>query len=78
MVTFDGKEDWVSFEIPFKRIASRAGWPEEECLQQLYQCLRGDAMKFVGGLTSAVQNDYTMMMIITETAIWRQSSARDI
>ena len=62
MVTFDGKEDWVNFEIPFKRIASRAGWPDGECLEQLYQCLRGDAMTFVSGLTSAIQNDYTMMM----------------
>ena len=54
--------DWVNFETPFKRIASRAGWSDGECLEQLYQCLRGDAMTFVSGLTSAIQNDYTMMM----------------
>ena len=62
MVTFDGKEDWVNFEIPFKRIVMTAGWSEDECLQQLYQCLRGEAMTFVSGLTSAVQNNYALMM----------------
>lgn len=62
MVTFDGKEEWVNFEIPFKRIVNRAGWSENECLEQLYQCVRGDAMKFVSGLNSNVQDNFELMM----------------
>ena len=59
MATYDGKVEWDSFFIPFERLAKRYQWSEEERLDKLFECLRGDAAKFLCTLPSHVRDDFT-------------------
>ncbi|VDI31122.1 Hypothetical predicted protein [Mytilus galloprovincialis] len=39
--TFDGKDDYEGFIIPFNRAARRNEWTEEKKLDKYFECLRG-------------------------------------
>ena len=45
--TFDGKDDYEGFIIPFNRAARRNEWIEEDKLDRYIECLRGQASKFM-------------------------------
>ena len=44
LLTYDGSSDWVSFIIPFERMATRYGWTEDDKMNWLFEALRGSAL----------------------------------
>jgi hypothetical protein len=48
--TFDGKDDWETFAMPFQRRAERSGWSNQEKVDHLHECLRGSAVRYVCSL----------------------------
>ena len=58
MATFDGKGDWDAFIIPFERAAHKFQWDNEEKLDRLYECIRGDAMRYLVSLPNTITENY--------------------
>ncbi|KAL2098215.1 hypothetical protein ACEWY4_007422 [Coilia grayii] len=61
MATYDGKEDWESFLLPFERLARKYGWNGAERVDRLHECLRGAAMRYVCSLPEHIREDYTLL-----------------
>ena len=48
--TYDGKEEFDVFIVPFERMARRYNWSEQETIDRIYECLKGRAMWFLCSL----------------------------
>ncbi|KAI7809323.1 hypothetical protein IRJ41_005269 [Triplophysa rosa] len=60
--TYDGKDDWDSFIIPFERRASCIyRWSTVERVDKLYECLRGAAVRYLCSLPEHVREDYFLL-----------------
>lgn len=47
LATFDGNDDWNSFQLPFERRARKYGWTAAERVDRLHECLRGASIRYV-------------------------------
>ncbi|CAG2253447.1 unnamed protein product [Mytilus edulis] len=56
--TFDGKDDYEGFIIPFNRAARRNEWTEEEKLDRYIECLRGQASKFMTAIPRQERDNF--------------------
>ncbi|XP_038154197.1 uncharacterized protein LOC119791901 [Cyprinodon tularosa] len=61
MATYDGKEDWEPFLLPFERLARKYSWTGAERVDKLHECLRGAAMRYVCSLPEHIREDYTLL-----------------
>ncbi len=55
--TYDGKDDWDSFIIPFERRAVIYRWSAVERVDKLHQCLRGAAVRYLCSLPEHIHED---------------------
>ncbi|MES9879517.1 MAG: retroviral-like aspartic protease family protein, partial [Sedimenticola sp.] len=58
---YDGREDIDLFLIPFERMAESYQWSDLDRIDRLFQCLRGDAMRYMCTLTKEVTNNYRLL-----------------
>jgi len=63
LATYDGREDWDSFILPFERIAHRRNWTAEGILDTLHECLRGPAAKYVSTLPETLRENYDALRL---------------
>ncbi|XP_049326794.1 uncharacterized protein LOC125786977 [Astyanax mexicanus] len=61
LASFEGKDDWASFFIPFERMAQRQNWTSTERVDRLHERLRGAAIRFVCSLPEHVREDYALL-----------------
>ncbi|RXN38748.1 Retrovirus-related Pol polyprotein from transposon 412 [Labeo rohita] len=59
--TYDGKDDWDSFIIPFERRAVIYRWSAVERVDKLHECLRGAAVKYLCSLPEHIREDYFLL-----------------
>lgn len=53
--TYDGKDDWDSFIIPFERRAVIYRWSAVERVDKLHECLRGAAVRYLCSLPEHIR-----------------------
>lgn len=63
MPTFDGKEDWDSFAVPFERLSRRHGWGPVQQLDRLHECLRGAAASFASLQPEHIRENYVRLCL---------------
>lgn len=61
MATYDRKEDWESFLLPFELMALKYGWNGAERVDRLHECLRGAATRYVCSFPEHIREDYTLL-----------------
>lgn len=61
MATYDGKEDWEPFLLPFERLARKYAWTGAERIDKLHDCLHGAAMRYVCSPPEHIREDYTLL-----------------
>jgi len=59
--TYDGKDDWDSFIIPFERRAVIYRWSAVERVDKLHECLRGAAVRYLCSLPEHIREDYFLL-----------------
>ncbi|RXM33956.1 hypothetical protein EOD39_5080 [Acipenser ruthenus] len=62
LATYDGKEDWDSFFVPFEQVARRHGWTDSERVDKLHEHLRGAAIRYMCSLSEHVREDYSLLV----------------
>ena len=55
LATYDGKEDWDSFLLPFEHLACKYGWTGAERIDRLHECLCGVAIRYVCSLLEHIR-----------------------
>ncbi len=59
--TYDGKDDWDSFIIPFERRDVIYRWSAVERVDKLHECLRGAAVRYLCSLPEHIREDYFLL-----------------
>jgi len=60
--TLDGRTTgWVDYLVHFEQVAAWNRWSNQEKVQQLTMCLRGNAQKILSDLTLGQLSDYTSL-----------------
>lgn len=58
LATYDGKEDWDVFFLPFERLARRMQWTTLDKLDRLHECMRGSAARYISLQPVTMQESY--------------------
>ncbi|KAK3098956.1 hypothetical protein FSP39_024662 [Pinctada imbricata] len=56
--TYDGKEEFDVFIVPFERMAERYNWSEQEKIDKVYECLKGKAMWYMCSLPKEMLRNF--------------------
>lgn len=62
LATYDGRDDWDAFLLPFERLARKYGWTARERVDRLLECLRGAAIRYVRSLPERTREDYVLLV----------------
>ncbi|KAL1258960.1 hypothetical protein QQF64_009537 [Cirrhinus molitorella] len=66
--TYDGKDDWDSFIIPFECRAAIYRWSTMERVDKLHECLWGAAVRYLCSLPEHIREDYFLLK--EQLAFW--------